>query len=110
AELRDSACGGLRDREKRLRAFGAAWARLQHEDPGWASDPVDKKFDRDLNSWLRLFEAMLIEELVPIALRYLRRNHAAPELTAFDHVLVDEYQDLNKAEQVLLDTLAAYGL
>jgi superfamily I DNA/RNA helicase len=109
ADLRDKSFGGLRDREKRLRAFGAAWARLQHEKPGWASDAVDRKFDTELNSWLRFHEGMLIEELVPIALRYFRQNPAAPELTAFDHVLVDEYQDLNKAEQVLLDTLAEHG-
>jgi DNA helicase-2/ATP-dependent DNA helicase PcrA len=49
---------------------------------------------------------MLIGELVPETLRFLRNNPASPELTAFDHIVVDEYQDLNRAEQVLLDLLA----
>lgn len=52
---------------------------------------------------------MLIGELVPEALRFLRNNPAAGARSAFDHVIVDEYQDLNKAEQDLLDLLAGYG-
>jgi DNA helicase II / ATP-dependent DNA helicase PcrA len=50
--------------------------------------------------------AMLVGELVPQALHYLRANPAAEELRNYDHVIVDEYQDLNKAEQVLIDVLA----
>ena len=50
---------------------------------------------------------MLIGELVPEALNYLRENPAVEELRKFKHVLVDEYQDLNRAEQVFLDLLAS---
>jgi DNA helicase-2/ATP-dependent DNA helicase PcrA len=56
-------------------------------------------------SWLRFHRAILIGELVPEALRFLRNNPQCEERTAFDHVIVDEYQDLNKAEQVLVDLL-----
>src|SRR5206468_4183965 len=56
-------------------------------------------------NWLRFHRCMLIGELVPLALNYVRNNPACPERTAFDYVLVDEYQDLNKAEQVLIDHL-----
>ena len=52
---------------------------------------------------------MLIGELVPETLRYLRDNPASPYRIVFDHVLVDEYQDLNRAEQVLLDILSEVG-
>jgi DNA helicase-2/ATP-dependent DNA helicase PcrA len=51
---------------------------------------------------------MLIGELVPENLRYLRNNPEAAERSAFDHVVVDEYQDLNRADQALLDLLT-YG-
>ena len=101
--------GSKRDCTSRIRAFEAAWARLQHEDPGWPQNEVDRRFHQALLDWLRFHEAMLIGELVPEALRYLRDNPAAPERQAFDHVIVDEYQDLNKAEQVLLDLLADSG-
>ncbi len=99
--------GGSRDCSKRIRAFEAAWARLQSETPGWPDNPVDHEFHEVLLAWLIFHEAILIGELVPEALRYFRNNPACAELAAFDHVIVDEYQDLNRAEQILLDHLAA---
>lgn len=108
-DLNGDRFGGIRDRERRLQAFNAAWARLQSDTPGWPTDPVDRTFQKELNGWLRFHQAILIGELVPEALRYLRENPASPHRRAFDHVLVDEYQDLNRAEQVLLDLLAEEG-
>jgi DNA helicase-2/ATP-dependent DNA helicase PcrA len=101
--------GGKRECTKRVRAFEADWARLQSDEPGWPSDPVDGKFHNALVSWLRFHRAMLIGELVPESLRYLRNNPTSDALSAFDHVIVDEYQDLNKAEQALIDLLALNG-
>lgn len=101
--------GDKRSRTKRIRAFEAQWARLQSDEPGWASDPVDAAFHTALLSWLRFHECMLIGELVPEALNFVRNNPASSAIDAFDHVLVDEYQDLNKAEQVLIDYLAESG-
>lgn len=101
--------GGIRARDVRLHAFNAAWARLQSDQPGWPTDPVDRRFQTDLIGWLRFHEAMLVGELVSETLRYLRENPASSARSVFDHVLVDEYQDLNRAEQVLLDLLAGSG-
>lgn len=101
--------GGVNGCKRRLRAFGAAWARLQSETPGWPTDPVDRDFHQQLEEWLGFHGAMLLDEIVPTTLRYLRNNPLAPERTRFEHVVVDEYQDLNKADQVLLDELAAEG-
>jgi len=98
--------GGKRDCTKRIRAFEAAWARLQSDEPGWAIQPTDQAFHYNLVEWLTFHNSILIGELIPLALRYLRDNPASPELACFDHVLVDEYQDLNKAEQVLIDLLS----
>ena len=109
ADLVTSAFGGKRDCSKRIRAFEAAWARLQSEDPGWPSDPVDAQFQTALLNWLVFHRAMLIGELVPQAYRYLRDNPACEALSAFDHVIVDEYQDLNRAEQDLIDLLGGNG-
>jgi DNA helicase II / ATP-dependent DNA helicase PcrA len=98
--------GDKRKRTKRILAFEAAWARLQSDEPGWTQDAVDEQFEVTLIDWMKFHNTMLVGELVPQALAYLRDNPACPELGAFDHVVVDEYQDLNKAEQVLLDLLA----
>ncbi len=101
--------GGIRDRQRRLQAFNAAWARLQSEEPGWPELAIDAAFHEALLSWLRFHRAMLVGELVPVALRYIRNNPESPFLTAYDHVFTDEYQDLNKAEQILVDLLAKNG-
>ena len=98
--------GNFYRKRKRLQAFEAAWARLQSEKPGWPVEPVDRSFQSALLDWLRFHRAMLIGELVPEALRYLRNNPAAPELNAFAEILIDEYQDLNVAEQAVVDLLA----
>lgn len=101
--------GGKRDCTKRIRAFEAAWARLQSEEPGWPKTAIDVQFHEALLSWLRFHKAMLIGELVPEAYRYLRDNPACEARAAFDHVVVDEYQDLNRAEQSLVDLIASNG-
>ena len=49
---------------------------------------------------------MLIGELVPLTLDFLKSNPALPAMPALEHVLVDEYQDLNKADQSLVKLLA----
>lgn len=98
--------GPKRERTRRIKAFEAAWARLQHEEPGWPAHAIDQQFQESLLEWLTFHKALLIGELVPEALRYLRGNPACAALGDFDHFIVDEYQDLNRAEQVLLDVLA----
>lgn len=101
--------GALRSCSARVRAFEAAWARRQSEDPGWPSKPIDRQFESVLLGWLRFHRAMLIGEVIPETLRYLRNNPACPARKSFDHVLVDEYQDLNRAEQELVELLAGNG-
>jgi superfamily I DNA/RNA helicase len=106
--LQDIRTAGKRADSKRIRAFEAAWARLQSDEPGWAQNPADLEFQDKLLQWLIFHKAMLIGELVPEVLKYLRNNPTSPELSAFDHVIADEYQDLNRSDQVLLDLLT-YG-
>jgi len=104
--LRETEYGNKREATKAVRAFEAAWARLQTDEPGWALEAADQSFHDALIRWLEFHRAILIGELVPLTLRYLRDNPECVERQAFDHVLVDEFQDLNKAEQVLVDILS----
>ena len=101
--------GGVKVKKKRIQAFEAAWARLQHEEPGYALNEVDLLFERSLKDWLIFHRSMLIGEMVVETLNYLRNNPACPERNWYEHVLVDEYQDLNKAEQVLITLLRGEG-
>lgn len=98
--------GGKRAVKRLRQAFEAAWARLQHEEPGYVQSAEDVRFSADLRNWLIFHEAMLIGEVIPQFYEYLRSNPAAPERNEFHHILVDEFQDLNKAEQGLVQLLS----
>lgn len=99
--------GSVREKQKRLSAFEAAWARLQSEEPGFPSDKIDRQFQQEILSWLKTHNAMLFGEMIIETYHYLRNNPNCDERRKFDHILVDEYQDLNKAEQAVIDLLAS---
>ena len=99
--------GTIHQRRRLLEAFVAGWARGDQDYPGVAGSSEERSFEHSVMSWLRTHKAMLIGEVVPQAYQFLRSNPQAPALRAYEHVIVDEYQDLNILEQRLLDTLAA---
>lgn len=107
-DIRDN-YGGLRDKGEMLQAFEAIWARLQHETPGYVLNDNDRSFEIEVMNWLRKHQAMLFGEMIRETYKYLRDNPQCDERHMFDHILVDEYQDLNKAEQVVIDYLASNG-
>ncbi len=90
---------------KEIPAFEAAWARLQSDEAGWPS-AKDKPLHNALIAWLTFHQAMLVGELVPLALMFLRKNPINDFAGRYKWVVVDEYQDLNKAEQSLIQELA----
>ena len=106
-DLRDPSFGSTHQKRKLVKGYEAAWARLQTETPGQPIDPVDLEFRKNVQAWLRFHRAMIIGELIPEVYSYLNSNPAADELTRFSHILVDEYQDLNVAEQSVIDLLAS---
>lgn len=101
--------GNKKARSDRVDAYLAAWARLQNDNPGAPVDPIDVDFSNELGRWLQDHEAMLIGEAIPLLHRYLTLNPLAPERHEFTHILVDEYQDLNRAEQHVIELLGANG-
>ncbi len=108
-DLKEPTNESVRDLQSRLKAFSAAWARLQSDDPGWPHNDEDRRFQKQLDAWLRFHAGMLVGELIPEAMKFLNNNPASPVFPNYEHVLADEYQDLNRAEQSLLDTIAANG-
>ncbi len=108
-DLNNELYGDVRKKETRVKAYEAAWARLQHDEPGYAQERVDALFERDLINWLKFHKAMLIGEIIPVTLSYLQDNPGCRERNMFDHILVDEFQDLNKAEQELIYLLKGNG-
>ena len=105
ADLADSH-GGIREVRKKIKAYESAWARLQQDQPGFVQSAEDAAFEHDLLTWLIFHRAMLIGEVIPQFYNYLRSNPAAPERVEFAHILVDEFQDLNRAEQGVVSLLS----
>lgn len=101
--------GGMREVRRLIQAYEAAWARLQTDEPGGPAAQIDIRFHAAVVAWLRTHRAMLIGELIPLTLSFARNNPQSDLVPSFDHVLVDEYQDLNRAEQDLIDHLARAG-
>jgi DNA helicase-2/ATP-dependent DNA helicase PcrA len=94
--------GGKREVKKMIHGYTAAWAQSQGDEPGFAKTDAEKKFQADLLNWLDFHKGMLIGELIPYLVRYLKDNPAAAERKEFRQLLVDEFQDLNKAEQTAI--------
>lgn len=101
--------GGKKKVKEFLEAYEAGWARLQRESAGSPLNEADEQFEELLLNWLRFHNSLLIGELVPLTLNFVRRNPAINVLPHFEHVLVDEYQDLNCADQALCTELARHG-
>lgn len=102
----DGPFGDIRDRRKMLSAFEAGWARGTEDHPGLTMVPAEKQFEQQVLRWLRHHRAMLVGEVVPLSYHYLANNPLADDLAQFDHIVVDEYQDMNFLEQRLLSLLA----
>jgi len=97
--------GTKRQRQDRVKEYEAAFATHQDDDPLNCADDKDRNFRAELVDWLTFHRCMLIGELIPFMYTYLRDNPAAREFANYDHILVDEYQDLNKVEQSSLNIL-----
>lgn len=97
--------GNVQASRSKLQAVEAMWARLQHEDPGWPESEEDRSYQEAYRRWMHFHQALTIGELVPLAIRYIQMNPANEAQREFDHLIVDEYQDLNRADQELIDLL-----
>jgi len=96
---------GVKANEQLLKAFEADWAREQSEDPGWPKDQADQDFHNDILDWLKYHHCMLIGELGNKMRSYLRNHPLSEERKFFHHILVDEFQDLNRTDQQIIDML-----
>ncbi|WP_323801245.1 ATP-dependent helicase [Parasphingorhabdus sp.] len=98
--------GGKRALKKKILAYHAAWARLQDDDPADIDQYRDADFEVDLIRWLQFHRGMLIGEVIPYFYQYLRDNPHCEERSEYSHILVDEFQDLNKVEQEIIRMLS----
>ena len=94
-----------REQTKRLKAFEAMWARRQADPLGIANSTIDAAYGTSLLNWLRFHQGMLIGELVKEAYEFMSAEPDTSWRSKYKAVLVDEYQDLNKLDQEIVDLL-----
>lgn len=99
--------GGVREKKKLLDSYLAAWARLQHDDAGFVQSENDENFKTDLLEWFNFHQGILVGEVIPIIIDYLRNNPAVDFIGEYKYILVDEFQDLNKSEQEFVRLIRA---
>jgi superfamily I DNA/RNA helicase len=88
-----------------LTEFETMWAQHQDEIPRQALQADEIKFEREYQDWMRFHKSMTVGELIPLAVTFLKQNPVNDAVTAFEHIIVDEYQDLNKADQTLIELI-----
>src|SRR5690554_582512 len=68
--------GGVREKKKLLDSHLAAWAILQQDDAGFVQTQQDENFKTDLLEWFNYHQGILVGEVIPIVIDYLRNNPA----------------------------------
>jgi DNA helicase-2/ATP-dependent DNA helicase PcrA len=91
--------GDVRAKKRLLDEYLAVWATLQTDEPAYVPDDDQRAFEDALIEWMIAHEGMHVGEVIPVAIRYLRNNPACESIGEYRHIFVDEYQDLNRAEQ-----------
>jgi DNA helicase-2/ATP-dependent DNA helicase PcrA len=100
---------GIRKVQRELELLAADWESLKADADEWEKSFPNPRF---LEAWRRhraVYGYTLRAELVYALKKALDENPDLHLEPAFTHVLVDEYQDLNKCELAVLERLAAGG-
>ncbi|MDR1712733.1 MAG: AAA family ATPase [Coriobacteriales bacterium] len=110
--LEDLKVTGIRPQRIReiLRFFYRGWTELAEADPEWLITVEEKTLHELILSDLRFIQGLLEPEISKLTLEYLRTDAAAGAARRRAHVLVDDYQLLSRASQLLAGELAGESL
>ncbi|MCW5947634.1 MAG: ATP-dependent helicase [Fimbriimonadales bacterium] len=107
-QAENSAYKAAREQSKKIKEFEAMWARRQTDPLGTPAEGQDAPYGTSVLNWLRFHQGMLVGELVKEAYEFLSAEPDSPWRTKFRAILVDEYQDLNKLDQAMIDLLCEH--
>lgn len=93
-----------------LKFFYREWTELGDEREDFLIDAEEKVVHGAIKEHLRMRGAMLVYELSNLTCRFLRDHAASAQSWQRVHVLVDDFQNLNKASQMVLEVLAGKTL
>lgn len=95
--------------KKMLNYFYYQWSQLEPEEE-WLLPAEESDVRHSLDKHLRLRHAMLIEELSPLTVAFLRSEAGGNFSSFYATVLVDDYQNLSKASQEVCALLSGESL
>ena len=110
--LEDVKASGLRPKRLRemLKFFYRSWTELADDEPSWLVSEEEVQVHSLLKECIAFTGGILPNELSNLAVKWLRADVTAREAASYDLVLVDDYQLLSRASQVLAGLLAREGL
>ena len=110
--LEDVKASGLRPKRLRemLKFFYRSWTELADDEPSWLVSEEEAQVHGLLKECLAFTGGILPNELSNLAVKWLCADATAREAASYDLVLVDDYQLLSRASQVLAGLLAREGL
>lgn len=97
-----------RQLKKHLKAFAAGWA-VTPEAQLFDGNDGERRFKAAVIGWLAEHEAAMMEEIIHHAVDLARQLPDAQFLAAAEHLMIDEYQDLNRVEQEFVSVIAENG-
>lgn len=92
-----------------LAQMSAGWQRLDADDAEWEQSFPNPRFIGALSDHQRRYRYVLRAELVYRLRREMEVRGTEFELPAYKHLLVDEYQDLNRCDLDVVRRIAAAG-
>jgi DNA helicase-2/ATP-dependent DNA helicase PcrA len=110
--LEDLKCVGLKPSKIRemVRFFYREWTELGDDAPDFIRDSHESDLYTALTMHLLLRQAMSVNELSNVTYRYLTQDEHTLSAAEYEHVLVDDFQNLNRASQLVVTALAARSL
>lgn len=110
--LEDLKTSGIRPRRLRemFDFFCRSWTELASDNPNWLVSGEERLVHRLIEEHLTFTGGILHAELSNLCVRYLRHAHDALKNATVLHVLIDDYQNLNRASQTLLTLIAGESL
>ena len=110
--LEDMKTCGLRPKRLRemLKFFYRSWTELADADPNWLLAGEEANVHALLKANLAFTRSIIEPEAGNFAVNYLRGHAGARNAHSFAHVLVDDYQRISRASQLLADLVASETL
>lgn len=110
--MEDVKVSGLRPKRLRemLKFFYRSWTELADDDPNWLLPGEETELHALLKASLGFMRGIIEPEAANLALHYLRENETARSAHCFQHVVIDDYQCLSRASQVLVELAAKTSL